>query len=155
MKIRILTITHKTPTWITAGFNEYAKRLPPQYALELVEIPAEKRHAKSDIKNIIERESEKLLTACKPTHRIVTLDVKGKYFSTEQLATLMNEWQQSGRGIDLLIGGPDGLSETCLKKAEMSWSLSPLTFPHFLVKLILAEQIYRVFTINTQHPYHR
>ena len=155
MKIRLLTITHKTPAWVVAGYEDYAKRLPAQYALELVEIPAEKRSANTDIHRIIEREGEKLLAACKPTHRIITLGLQGKPYTTEQLASLFTEWQQTGRGIDLLVGGPDGLSEACLNKSEMSWSLSPLTFPHFLVRLIIAEQIYRVYTINTKHPYHR
>jgi 23S rRNA (pseudouridine1915-N3)-methyltransferase len=155
MKIRLLTITHKTPAWILSGYEDYAKRLPAQYALELIELPAEKRSQNTDIHRITEREGEKLLAACKPQHRIITLDVQGKLLTTEQLANHFNEWQQHGRSIDLLVGGPDGLSAACLTKAEMSWSLSPLTFPHFLVRLIIAEQIYRAYTINTQHPYHR
>lgn len=155
MKIRLLTITHKSPAWIQEGYAEYTKRLPPAYALELIEIPAEKRTPNADIKRITEREGEKMLAAIKPHHHVIALDVKGKLWSTEQLAEHLANWQQEGRNVDLLVGGPDGLSPQCLQQAEQQWSLSPLTFPHILVRLIIAEQIYRAFTILQQHPYHR
>jgi len=155
MKIRILTITHKSPTWIQEGYEDYAKRLPPTCALEVVEIPAEKRTAHADLKRLTEREGEKMLAAIKPNHRVIALEVKGKLWSTEQLAEQLSNWQQEGRNIDLLVGGPEGLSFLCLQKAEQSWSLSPLTFPHILVRLLVAEQIYRAWSILNQHPYHR
>lgn len=155
MKIRLLTITHKSPSWIKEGYEEYAKRLPPSCALELVEIPAEKRTSHSDLSRIAERETEKMLAAIKPNHLVIALDVKGKLWSTEELAEQLSHWLQGGRNIDLLIGGPEGLSPQCLQKAEQKWSLSPLTFPHILVRLIVAEQIYRAFSILQQHPYHR
>ncbi len=155
MKIRLLTITHKSPAWIQAGYEEYAKRLPATCSLELVEIAAEKRTLHADIKRITEREGEKMLAAIKPTHRVIALDVQGKLWTTEQLAKQLAEWQQEGRNMDLLIGGPEGLSPACLKKAELIWSLSPLTFPHILVRLIVAEQIYRAWSMLNHHPYHR
>lgn len=155
MKIRLLTITHKSPSWIQQGYEEYAKRLPPAYALELVEIPAEKRTVNADLKRITEREGEKMLAAIKPGHRVIALDVKGKLWTTEQLVEQMTNWQQEGRGIDLLVGGPEGLAPQCLSKAELAWSLSPLTFPHILVRLIVAEQIYRAWSVLQKHPYHR
>lgn len=155
MRIHIISITHKSPSWIKEGYQEYAKRLPASSALELIEIPAEKRTPHADIKRITEREGEKMLAAIKPTHRVIALDVKGKLWSTEQLAEQLAAWQQDGRHIDLLIGGPEGLSPACLQKAEQSWSLSPLTFPHILVKLIIAEQIYRAHSLLQGHPYHR
>lgn len=155
MKIRIITICHKPPSWIQVGYEEYASRLPPSCSLELVEIPAEKRTAHADIERIMQREGEKMFAAIKKDHLVIALDVKGQPWSTEQLSEQLSEWQQSGRNIDLLIGGPDGLSKTCLQKAERKWSLSPLTFPHLLVRIIIAEQIYRAYTILTQHPYHR
>lgn len=155
MRIRLLTITHKTPSWIQEGYEEYAKRLPASCALELVEIPAEKRTANADLKRITEREGEKMLAAIKPNHRVIALDVKGKLWSTEQLASQIEHWQQDGRNIDLLIGGPEGIAPACLQKAEDKWSLSPLTFPHIIVKLIVAEQIYRAWSITQNHPYHR
>jgi 23S rRNA (pseudouridine1915-N3)-methyltransferase len=88
-------------------------------------------------------------------HHVIALDVKGKAWSTEQLALEMKNWLQSGKNIDLLVGGPEGLSNACLEKAHEKWSLSPLTFPHIIVKLIIAEQIYRAYSILQGHPYHR
>ncbi|MBX3709752.1 MAG: 23S rRNA (pseudouridine(1915)-N(3))-methyltransferase RlmH [Gammaproteobacteria bacterium] len=155
MKIRLLTITHKSPAWIREGYAEYIKRLPSSCSLELIEIPAEKRLANADIKRITEREGEKMLHVIKPHHHIIALDVRGKLWSTEQLADQLAEWHHNGRNVDLLVGGPDGLSTECLQKAEQTWSLSPLTFPHILVRLILAEQIYRAWSILNHHPYHR
>lgn len=155
MRIRLLTITHKSPSWIQEGYEEYAKRLPASCALELVEIAAEKRTANADLARIAVREGEKMLAQIKPNHRVIALDVKGKLWSTEQLSERLAEWQQDGRNIDLLVGGPEGLAAACLQKAEEKWSLSPLTFPHILVKLIVAEQIYRAHSILQNHPYHR
>lgn len=155
MRLRLLTITHKSPSWIQEGYEEYAKRLPATCALELIEIPAEKRTANADLKRITEREGEKMLAAIKPNHRVIALDVKGKLWTTEQLAEQLANWRQEGRNIDLLVGGPEGLSPQCLQKAEEKWSLSPLTFPHIIVRLIVAEQIYRAWSILQQHPYHR
>lgn len=155
MKIRLCTITHKTPAWIQAGYHEYAKRLPAAYALELIEVPAEKRNEQSDIARIKEREGEKLLAVTKPGDRLIALDVKGTAWSTEDLAKQMQAWQLEGRNVNLLVGGPDGLSAACLAKTDSQWSLSPLTFPHFIVKLILAEQLYRAYSILSNHPYHR
>jgi 23S rRNA (pseudouridine1915-N3)-methyltransferase len=155
MRIRLLTITHKCPAWILEGYEEYAKRLPSSCSLELLEIPAEKRSANADLKRITEREGEKMLAAIKPQHLVIALDVKGKLWSTEQLSTQLAAWLQGGRHIDLLVGGPEGLAPSCLEKAELSWSLSPLTFPHIIVRLIVAEQIYRAHSMLQQHPYHR
>src|SRR3990167_3692758 len=155
MKIRLLTITHKSPSWIQEGYEDYAKRLPPHCSLEVVEIPAEKRTANADLKRLTEREGEKMLAAIKPNHRVIAMDIGGSLWSTEELSANLKRWLQDGKNIDLLVGGPEGLSPACLQKAEQKWSLSPLTFPHFLVRLIVAEQIYRAHSILQQHPYHR
>jgi 23S rRNA (pseudouridine1915-N3)-methyltransferase len=143
LKIRLITIGHKAPSWIQEGYQDYAKRLPASCALELIEIPAEKRP------------EEKMLTSIKPDNYVIALDVKGKYWSTEDLSTKLSGWLQSGQNIDLLIGGADGLTPDCLAKAQEKWSLSPLTFPHMLVRVIVAEQIYRAYSILQGHPYHR
>lgn len=155
MRIRLLTITQKVPAWIQAGYDEYAKRLPPTCALELVEITAEKRGSHADIERLTTKEGEKMLALIKPQHRIIALDVKGKLWNTEQLADELAKWQQDGRHVDLLVGGADGLAPACLQKAETAWSLSPLTFPHALIRIMVAEQIYRAWSILNQHPYHR
>jgi 23S rRNA (pseudouridine1915-N3)-methyltransferase len=86
---------------------------------------------------------------------VITLDVKGKPWSTEQLSQQLDSWMMSGRDVSLLVGGPEGLSPACLQRAEQSWSLSPLTFPHPLVRIVVAEQLFRAWSILTNHPYHR
>lgn len=153
MLIRILAIGNKMPAWVNEGVNEYIKRLGNM--VDIVEIPAEKRMKQSDIPRLMEREGNKLLSTIKLGHRIIALDVKGQSWSTEQLASNLKMWQLEGRNVDLLIGGPDGLSQECLQKAEIKWSLSSLTLPHPLVRILLTEQLYRAFSILQNHPYHR
>lgn len=155
MRLRILAIGNKMPAWVTLGFQEYAKRFPASCPLELCEIAAEKRTPHSDLPRLVEKEGDKLLSIVKSTHRIIALDVNGKSPSTEALAVQMAEWQREGKNIDFLIGGPDGLSEACLKQANNLWSLSPLTLPHPLVRIVLTEQLYRALMILQGHPYHR
>jgi 23S rRNA (pseudouridine1915-N3)-methyltransferase len=155
MLIRILAIGNKMSSWVNEGYQDYAKRFPPSCILEIVEIPAEKRGKQSHIQKIIDLEGEKLLTAIKSGNRVIALDVKGQSWSTEQLASHLKDWHMEGRNIDLLIGGPDGLSQACLKKADTKWSLSSLTLPHPLVRIVLAEQLYRALSILQNHPYHR
>lgn len=155
MLIRILAIGNKMPSWIHEGFREYAKRFPPSCQIELIEIPAEKRSKQADISRIIEEEGKKILTILKSNHRVIALNIKGQSWSTEQLSNHLKNWHLEGRNTDLLIGGPDGLSNSCLQKAEMQWSLSSLTLPHPLVRIILIEQLYRALSIMQNHPYHR
>ena len=155
MHIRILAIGDKMPSWVKEGYLEYAKRFPPSCTLELVEIPAEKRAKNSDIARITQREGEKILSLIKPNNKVIALEVTGKAWSTEQLAHHLEAWHHEGQNIDLLIGGPDGLAKDCLQRADLKWSLSPLTLPHPLVRIVLAEQLYRALTIIQGHPYHR
>ena len=155
MHIRILAIGTKMPSWVDEGYQEYAKRFPPSCTLELLEIPAEKRGKNSDIARITQREGEKILSVIKPGNRVIALEVTGKPWTTEQLAENLETWHHEGRNIDLLIGGPDGLAKECAQKAETKWSLSPLTLPRLLVRIVLVEQLYRALTIMQGHPYHR
>jgi 23S rRNA (pseudouridine1915-N3)-methyltransferase len=155
MQIRILAVGTKMPSWVEEGYAEYAKRFPPSCTLELIEIPAEKRTKNCDIARLTQREGEKILSTIKSGNRVIALDVRGKMWSTEQLSQNLESWHQEGRNLDLLIGGPDGLANECLQKAEIKWSLSPLTLPHPLVRIVLAEQLYRALTIMHHHPYHR
>jgi 23S rRNA (pseudouridine1915-N3)-methyltransferase len=143
------------PDWVERGFEEYAKRFPLSCRLELVETPAAKRTKNSVIEQLIEQEGEKLLATIKPGNQVIALEVKGQMWSTEQLAMHLKNWQSDGRNVDLLVGGPDGLSQKCLQKAETKWSLSPLTLPHPLVRILIAEQLYRATSILQNHPYHR
>lgn len=143
------------PDWVNSGFNEYAKRLPHELKLEVIEVPLGQRGKGADIQRAIAKESRQLLAAIEEKDQVVALDVKGSAWSTEQLAQKLSEWQMSGTNVALLVGGPDGLSPDCLQRAGQSWSLSKLTFPHPLVRVVVAEQLYRAWTLLNNHPYHR
>jgi 23S rRNA (pseudouridine1915-N3)-methyltransferase len=159
MRIHLLSVGRRLPTWIDDGFNAYAKRLPPECRLELVEIePARRPKAKVDEAargRLQAAEGRRLLKAIPDGALPVALDVCGRCLSSEQLAAMMADWLAGGRDPVLLVGGADGLSADCLARAEQRWSLSPLTFPHGLVRVMLAEQLYRAWTILQGHPYHR
>ncbi len=155
MRIHLLAIGTKMPGWVNTATAEYAGRMPPQCQLLIREITAEKRTKNSDLNRIRQSEGEKLLAAIPDGNLVITLDVKGKPWSTEQLSQQLDAWMMSGRDVSLLVGGPEGLSLTCLQRAEQSWSLSPLTFPHPLVRIVVAEQLFRAWSILTNHPYHR
>lgn len=151
----MIAVGTKMPGWVTEGFQEYVKRMPADAALELVEIPLATRGKNTDIARAIKQEGEQMLNAVSPGDRVIALEVKGKNWTTEQLAVEFAQWQMDGRNVALLIGGPDGLSDACRARADQQWSLSALTLPHPLVRVILAEQIYRAWSITRNHPYHR
>jgi 23S rRNA (pseudouridine1915-N3)-methyltransferase len=155
MRIRLICVGTKMPAWVTTGFQEYAKRLPADCRLELVEIPPGHRGKGADVQRAIEKESRLILAALGKGERVVALDVEGCQWSTAQLAKTVGQWQMGGQNVALLIGGPDGLSAECLALAQQRWSLSNLTYPHPLVRVILAEQIYRAWSLLNNHPYHR
>jgi 23S rRNA (pseudouridine1915-N3)-methyltransferase len=143
------------PLWVTQGYEEYAKRLPRECELILKEIAPGKRGKNADLARLIEDEGERMLAAVARGDHVVVLDVGGKSWSTPELAEALNRWRMHGRDVALLVGGPDGLSPACRARADEAWSLSRLTFPHPLVRVIVAEQIYRAFSILQNHPYHR
>ena len=155
MKIQLIAVGTKMPDWVVSGFEEYQRRFPKDMPFELVEIPAGKRGKNADIKRILEQEGEKMLAACGKNTHIVTLDIPGKAWTTPQLAKQLESWKHDGRDVSLLIGGPEGLSPACKAAAESSWSLSPLTLPHPLVRIVVAESLYRAWSLTTNHPYHR
>ncbi len=155
MQIHLITIGQKMPAWVKQGYDEYAKRMPKECELILKEIPAGKRGKNSDVKRITKEEGEKMLAALPKNCHVVTLDVPGQTWSTERLAETMQEWLDSGQNIALLVGGPEGLADSVKQIARQSWSLSKLTYPHPLVRIIVAEQIYRAWSIINHHPYHR
>jgi 23S rRNA (pseudouridine1915-N3)-methyltransferase len=155
MKIRLIAVGTKMPGWVEQGVNEYQKRLPPELKLDVKEIPLGKRGKGADINRAITREGELMLDAVGQGDTVVALDVLGKPWSTEQLAEQLQGWQFAGNNVSLLVGGPDGLAPACLARADRKWSLSALTMPHPLVRILLAEQLYRAWTINNNHPYHR
>ena len=155
MKIQLIAVGTKMPDWVEKGYLEYARRFPKEMQLELLEINAGKRGKNADIKRILKKEGELTLEAIPKGNKIVTLEVTGKSWTTEQLASEMKKWQHDGRNISLLIGGPEGLAPECIQRSEQRWSLSALTLPHPLVRILVAESLYRAFTLTINHPYHR
>jgi 23S rRNA (pseudouridine1915-N3)-methyltransferase len=155
MRIQIIAVGQKMPAWVEHGFQEYLRRFPGDMPLSLTEIPAGKRGKNADIKRILQKEGELTLAAIPKGNRIVTLEVTGASWDTPKLAGQMAKWQMDGRDISLLIGGPEGLAPECIQVAEQKWSLSSLTLPHPLVRIVVAESLYRAWSINNNHPYHR
>ncbi len=143
------------PKWVTEGFEEYRKRMPPELVLELVEIPLGKRGKNADLERAIRAEGQAMLEHIKKNDWVIALEVDGKAASTEKLASWLADWQMAGRDVCLLVGGPDGNAPECRARADAKWSLSALTLPHPLVRVLLAEQLYRAWSINANHPYHR
>jgi len=143
------------PGWVKQGYEEYAKRMPRECELIVKEIAAGKRGKNSDVKRIVRDEGERMLAALPKNCLIVTLDVPGKAWTTAKLAETMQNWLDSGQDIALMVGGPEGLADSVKQLAQQSWSLSKLTFPHPLVRIVVAEQIYRAWSIINNHPYHR
>ena len=154
MKIQLIAVGTKMPDWVKTGFEEYQRRFPKDMPFELVEIPAGKRGKNADIKRILELEGKAMLAAA-GKGKIVTLDIPGKPWTTAQLAQQLEGWKNDGRDVCLLIGGPEGLSPECKAAAEQSWSISALTLPHPLVRVVVAESLYRAWSLSTNHPYHR
>ena len=155
MKLNLLAVGNKMPTWVTDGYQEYAKRLPRECSLILHEISPAKRGKSGSSAQWMREEGGRILAAIPDNHHVIALDVKGQTWSTEQLAQQVETWQADGRDVSLLVGGPDGLTDECLQRANQRWSLSALTLPHPLVRIIMAEQLYRAWTVLQNHPYHR
>ncbi|MEO0443939.1 MAG: 23S rRNA (pseudouridine(1915)-N(3))-methyltransferase RlmH [Pseudomonadota bacterium] len=155
MHIKVLAIGNKMPAWVTAGVQEYQKRLPREWRFQWVELPLGSRSKSQSTAKAIEQEGQSLLAALIPGERVIALDVNGKSWSTETLSTQLDTWQLDGSNLALMIGGPDGLSPACLERADLRWSLSPLTLPHPLVRIVLTEQLYRGWTLLNNHPYHK
>lgn len=155
MQINLISVGNRMPDWVRQGYDEYAKRLPRECELVLKEIAPGKRGKNSDVARIVKEEGERMLAAIPQGVHVVTLDIPGKPWTTPDLAQAMKRWLEGGQNIALLVGGPEGLSDAAKQMARESWSLSTLTFPHPLVRIIVAEQIYRAWSILHNHPYHR
>jgi len=155
MRIHLLSVTHRVPAWVKAAFEEYAMRLPPSCRLGLVEIRAARRPAHADPARAREEEALRLLKAVPDGAGIVAVEEHGEAWTTAELARHLGSWAQASNDIALLIGGADGLARRCLQQANHVWSLSALTLPHALVRVIVAEQIYRAWSLLQHHPYHR
>lgn len=154
MKLRILAVGSKLPDWVAEGYADYARRLPREFQLSLIEVPVISRK-QQPVERARHQEGTRLLELLTGRDWVVALDVLGKALTTEELAEQLGSWQMRGRDVAFLIGGPDGLDPDCLARADQRVSLSALTFPHGLVRVMLVEQIYRAWTLRTGHPYHR
>ena len=155
MRISVLAVGTRMPAWVNEGVEEYSRRMPRELRLEWREIPLARRGRGAGVQQALAREGEQILRAIPDGDRVIALDVEGRALSTSELAAQLADWQMSGDNYSMLIGGPDGLSRACLARADRRWSLSSLTLPHPLVRIVLAEQLYRAWTITANHPYHR
>lgn len=155
MKLSLISVGTRMPEWVEAGVAEYSKRLPRDFELRLVEIPLSQRSKTTNMTQAIAREGEASLRAIGQGDYVIALDVKGKQLDTGQWAQKLGRLRDEGRNISLLVGGPDGLAPECLVRADALWSLSALTFPHPVVRVIVAEQLYRAWSLLNNHPYHR
>jgi 23S rRNA (pseudouridine1915-N3)-methyltransferase len=155
MKCRLIAAGTRLPDWVNTGFREYQKRLRAPLVLELEEIPVATRRAGENPQRAVAREGANMLAALGPKDHVVALAVSAPQRSTEALSGWLAERLRAAKPLVLLIGGPDGLAPECVERADESWSLSPLTLPHALVRIVVAEQIYRAMSLLAGHPYHR
>ena len=155
MKLFIISVGHKMPDWITTGFNEYAKRMPREAKIELLEIRPEPRSTGKSTAQIMEAEAQRILSAIPQSCLRIALDERGTQPTTRQLAEQMQGWMREGRDIAFIIGGADGLHESVKQAAQQLLALSTLTLPHAIARVLLAEQLYRAHSLMHNHPYHK
>jgi len=155
MRIHLIAVGQRMPGWVNTAYQDFARRLPGEYRLNLVELAAGKRGKNADIARAIADEGKRMLEALPKDCLVIALDEHGREWSTKDLTTQLADWSQGGRDVDLLIGGADGLAAGVRQRADITWSLSKLTLPHALVRVVLAEQLYRAWSLLTNHPYHR
>jgi 23S rRNA (pseudouridine1915-N3)-methyltransferase len=155
LKLYIIAVGNKPPVWVASGYGEYAKRMPPEARVELVEVKPEPREGGKTPQQMMAAEAKRILAALPQGAKVVALDERGKDATTKDLAARIKAWQQEGDDIAFIIGGADGLAEEVKSRASLLLRLSSLTLPHALVRVILAEALYRAVSLNQGHPYHR
>ncbi len=155
MQLLVAAVGQRMPNWVNEAWTEYARRMPPSLSLSLREISMAKRSNNADTNRLTAVESKALYDAMPTRSRVIALDVRGQAWSTGKLALRLEQWMGEGRDVGFMIGGPDGIDTDVMQKADDRWSLGPLTLPHPLVRVVLAEQLYRAWTITQNHPYHR
>ena len=155
MKIRILSVGTKMSSWVDEGYADYAKRLNPILKIDLIELPLAKRGKNTDVSQAVASEADAIKKHLRAREKVIVLDVLGKPISTQLLSEKLSDWQMEGSDIALIIGGPDGLDASINERSDEQWSLSHMTLPHPIVRLLVIEQLYRGLMINRNHPYHR
>lgn len=154
MHIRLLAVGDRQPSWVDTAFDSYAQRLPRQWRFRLETIAATRRVG-ADGAAARDAESAKILARTRPAEFLVLLDEKGSQLSSRELAGRLEDWQGVGQDLVFVIGGADGVAESLLRRANFTWSLSKLTLPHGLARVLFAEQLYRAWSLTAAHPYHR
>ena len=155
MRIHLVAIGKRMPSWISDGFSEYAQRLRSGVKLELIEVETPRRGSNVDLSRVVREEGARLLRAAPFGAYRIALDQSGRSYDSESLAVQLEKWMTLGRDVVLIVGGPDGLSDEVLASVDQCWSLSPLTLAHPLVRVVIAEQLYRAYAISRGLPYHR
>ena len=155
MKFRLLAVGTRMPSWVDTGVLEYTRRLPADFALQIHQVPLARRGKSIGVAQALDREAAAIEARLEPGDYLVALDVEGRKFDTRGLADRLDRLRSAGSSVALLVGGPDGLSPALMDRAAERWSLSDLTLPHPLVRIVLAEQFYRAWTLLNNHPYHR
>lgn len=153
MKLIVVAVGHRMPAWVDAAFAEYAGRMPREFRIRLVELKSVPRGG--PLQRALDAEGKRILAAVPAGCTRVALDERGELLNTKELARRIARWRESGQDVAFIIGGADGLDESVRKSAHLAWSLSPLTLPHGLARVVLAEQLYRAVSILHNHPYHR
>ncbi|MDE0753110.1 MAG: 23S rRNA (pseudouridine(1915)-N(3))-methyltransferase RlmH [Woeseiaceae bacterium] len=155
MHVRLIAVGDKQPAWVVTAFDDYCLRFPHQWKFTLNSVATARRN-KGELSTVAkEAEGAKILAKLKPADCVVALDESGKQESSKSLAVMLDEWQTVGADLVFVIGGPDGLSPNVLQRANRIWSLSKLTLPHGLARVLFAEQLYRAYSMLSGHPYHR
>ena len=154
MKLRVVALGHRMPAWVSAGWDDYARRMPREFALELVELKPEPRASDKPVSRLLAAEALRIAAACRGA-LVVALDERGAPWTTRTLADSVARWRDEARDVAFVIGSADGLAETVRQSASAVVALSALTLPHALVRVIVAEQLYRAVSLLTRHPYHR
>lgn len=155
MHIRLLAVGDRQPGWVDEAFNTYTGRFPREWRFRVDTIATAKRAKGQPASRAIASEGEQLLSRLAPDEQVVLLDERGKQLNSKLLASRLDAWQLDGRNLSFVIGGPDGVADACRERANSTWSLSELTLPHGLARVLWAEALYRAWSLQTGHPYHR